>query len=311
VSAGHASLPDALLDRTVIGSYTSLGYALRSPHWAESELESMSGKVALVTGATSGLGEAAAAGFARLGATVWLLARDRERADQAKARIFERTGNDSLMVGICDLSELCSVRRFAERLVAQSPRLDVLVNNAGVLTEERSLSRDGIELTLATNVVGPFLLTKLLSPLLRASAPARVVNVSSGGMYTQRLRLDDLQSTNRKFRGAAAYARCKRMQVILSELWASRLGGDRRGRQRDAPGLGRHARAARLAPRLLPAAAEVAANSRAGRRHDRVARLGAAGRGRLRRVLAGPGSSPDTPVAVHRRIRGRAPAFVG
>jgi len=225
VSAGHASLPDALLDRTVIGSYTSLGYALRSPRWAECELESMSGKVALVTGATSGLGEAAAAGFARLGATVWLLGRDRERADQAKARIFERTGNDSLMVGICDLSELCSVRRFAEQFAAQSPRLDVLVNNAGVLTKERSLSRDAIELTLATNVVGPFLLTKLLSPLLRASAPARVVNVSSGGMYTQRLRLDDLHSTNRKFRGATTYARSKRMEVILSEQWASRLEG--------------------------------------------------------------------------------------
>ena len=98
-----------------------------------------------------------------------------------------------------------------------------MVNNAGVLSAERSLSRDGIELTLATNVVGPFLLTKLLAPLLRQSAPARIVNVSSGGMYTQGLHPEDLQSTDGRFRGTVAYARTKRIQVVLSELWASRL----------------------------------------------------------------------------------------
>jgi dehydrogenase/reductase SDR family member 12 len=204
-------------------SYTRLGYDLRSHGWDAGELVPMRGKVVLVTGATSGIGEAAALGFARLGATVWLGVRDRARGDRARARIAAQTGSDDLRVGICDLGRLQSVRRFAERLAAESQRLDVLVNNAGVLTAERSLSADGIELTLATNVVGPFLLTRLLCPLLGASAPARIVNVSSAGMYAQRLRVDDLQSAHGGFRGAAAYARSKRMQVILSELWASRL----------------------------------------------------------------------------------------
>jgi dehydrogenase/reductase SDR family member 12 len=198
---------------------------LRSPGWHESDLASMAGKVVLVTGATSGLGEAAATGFARLGASVWLVVRSRSRGEETKARIAEQTGSDDVHVGICDLSELRSVRRFAERCEAGPGRVDVLVNNAGVLTEERSLSRDGIELTLATNVVGPFLLTKLLAPLLLRSAPARVINVSSGGMYTQGLQLEDLQSARGKFRGTVAYARSKRIEVVLSELWSLRLAG--------------------------------------------------------------------------------------
>jgi len=225
VTDGSASLPDALLDRTVIASYSNLGFALRSPRWDQSDLAAMDGKVVLVTGATSGLGEAAASGFARLGASVWLVARSRERGEDSRARIAERTGSDDVHVGICDLSDLRSVRRFAEQCEAGPGRLDVLVNNAGALTEERSLSRDGIELTLATNVVGPFLLTKLLVPLALRSVPARVINVSSGGMYTQGLHVDDVQSARGKFRGTAAYARTKRMQVVLSELWASRLQG--------------------------------------------------------------------------------------
>lgn len=206
-------------------SYTNLGYALRSPRWHESDLAPMDGKVVLVTGATSGLGAAAAAGFARRGASVWLVVRSRDRGEVTRTAIAEQTGSDDVHVGICDLSDLRSVRRFAEQCEAGPGRLDVLVNNAGVLTEERSLSRDGIELTLATNVVGPFLLTKLLVPLLTRSAPARVINVSSGGMYTQGLHLEDLQSARGKFRGTVAYARTKRLQVVLSERWASRLAG--------------------------------------------------------------------------------------
>jgi dehydrogenase/reductase SDR family member 12 len=225
VTAGSASLPDAVLDRTVVGSYSRLGYALRSSHWDDSELRRMDGEVVIVTGATSGLGEAAAAGFARLGATVWLLVRNAQRGERARARIAERAGRDELLVATCDLSDMRSVRRFAGEFADRSPRLDVLVNNAGVLTRERSLSADGIELTLATNVLGPFLLTRLLVPVLERSAPARVINVSSGGMYTQGLHLDDLQSNEAPFRGAVAYSRSKRIEVVLTELWAQRLQG--------------------------------------------------------------------------------------
>jgi dehydrogenase/reductase SDR family member 12 len=220
------SLLDTILDRTVVAGYTRIGYRVRRDIvWSPDELRPMDGKVVLVTGATSGLGLAAAEGFARLGATVWLLARDEQRGERARAEIVARSGNDDVQVGLCDLSDLKTVRRFAERFSGQAPRLDVLVNNAGALLGERALSVDGIELTFATNVLGPFLLTNMLIPLLEQSARARIVNVSSGGMYTQRIHLDDLQMTREEFDGPTAYARTKRAQVILTELWAQRLSG--------------------------------------------------------------------------------------
>jgi dehydrogenase/reductase SDR family member 12 len=126
---------------------------------------------------------------------------------------------------LCDLSRLESVRRFAERFAAGSPRLDVLVNNAGVLTQEREVSADGTELTLATNVIRPFLLTHLLIPVPERSAPSRIVNVSSGGLYTQKLRADDLQSKQEEFDGPTVYALTKRAEVVLTEMCAQRLAG--------------------------------------------------------------------------------------
>ncbi len=209
----------------MVAGFTNVGYRIRSRGWTASELQRMQGKVVLVTGASSGLGLAAAEGFARLGATVWLVVRSPERGEQARARIVERSGNGDVHVGVCDLSALESVRQFAGRFRDQASRLDVLVNNAGVMTEARGVSADGIELTLATNVVGPFLLTNLLIPLLQDSAPARIINVSSGGMYTQKLRVDDLQSQRGEFDGPKVYARTKRAEVILTELWAEQLAG--------------------------------------------------------------------------------------
>jgi dehydrogenase/reductase SDR family protein 12 len=200
-----------------------VGYAVRSRGW--DELPRMDGKVVLVTGATAGLGRAAAEGFARLGASVRLLARDEGRGESARAAIARASGNDDVRVGIGDMSDLASVRRFAEEFLATEERLDVLVNNAGILPQERALSADGYELAFATNVLGPFLLTELLLPLLRASAPSRVVNVSSGGMYTERIRVDDLQTERLKFDGPAVYARTKRAQVILTEMLGERLAG--------------------------------------------------------------------------------------
>ncbi len=219
------SLLDTILDRTVVAGYTRVGYRMRRGTWSPAELRSMDGKVVLLTGATSGLGLAAAEGFARLGAAVRLAVRSEQRGERARAQILARSGNSDVQVGLCDLSDLKSVRQFAERLVGETERLDVLVNNAGALAGERTLSVDGIELTFATNVLGPFLLTNLLVPLLERSRPARIVNVSSGGMYTQRIHLDDLQMDHEKFDGPAAYARTKRAQVILTELWAERLRG--------------------------------------------------------------------------------------
>jgi NAD(P)-dependent dehydrogenase (short-subunit alcohol dehydrogenase family) len=193
--------------------------------WSTAGLQPMNGKVVLVTGGTSGLGLAAAEGFARLGAAVRLAVRSEQRGERARAQIAARSPSSDVQVDLCDLSDLKSVRRFAKLLCGETGRLDVLVNNAGTLASERMLSVDGIELTFATNVLGPFLLTSLLVPLLEQSKPARIVNVSSGGMYTQRTHLDDLQMEHGDFDGPTAYARSKRAQVILTELWAERLRG--------------------------------------------------------------------------------------
>src|ERR1700733_9141295 len=216
---------DTVLDRTVVAGYTNVGYRIRSRGWSASALPRMDGKVVAVTGASSGIGLAGAQGYARVGAPVWVIVRDRARGERASAEIAARSGNDDIHVGVCDLSRLASIRSFAGRFPSRASRLDVLVNNAGAMTQTRELSADGIERTLATNVIGPFALTGRLSGLLRRSAPARIINVSSGGMYTQRLRVDDLQSTQGRFDGPSAYARSKRAEVILTEIWAQRLAG--------------------------------------------------------------------------------------
>jgi NAD(P)-dependent dehydrogenase (short-subunit alcohol dehydrogenase family) len=223
--ASIGSLLDTILDRTVVVGYTRAGYRVRQRAWDRVELQPMDGKVVLVTGASSGLGLAAAEGFARLGAAVRLLVRDERRGERARTQIVASSGNSDIDVDLCDVSDLEDVRRYADRLGQELPRLSVLVNNAGALVNERTLSVDGIELTFATNVVGPFLLTNLLVPLLEKGAPARIVNVSSGGMYTQRIHLDDLQMSDEEFDGPTAYARSKRAEVMLTETWAHRLRG--------------------------------------------------------------------------------------
>ena len=206
---------DRALDLTVVPGYSRLGYSLRSRNW--DELPRMDGRVVLVSGATSGIGLAAAAAFAGLGAPVHLLARNADRGEHAR----EESGAER--VWDCDVSSLRSVRDFARRFRDEQRELHVLVNNAGLLARERSLSADGYELAFATNLLGPFLLTGLLVPALEVAAPSTVVNVSSGGMYTARLSVDDLQTERHSYDGAAVYARHKRAQVVLSEMWAERL----------------------------------------------------------------------------------------
>ena len=217
---------DKLLDRTVVLSYTRLGYALRQGAWDATDVEvDMTGQVCLVTGATSGLGLATAESLARLGATVYMLARSEGKGRWAREGIVRRVGNDGVHLEYADLSSLASVREFGARFLEREDRLDVLINNAGVLLSEREQSIDGFELSFATNVLGPFLLTGLLIPLLEAGAPSRIINVSSGGMYTQKLDVEDLQFERKPFNGVTAYAQAKRAQVILTELWAEKLAG--------------------------------------------------------------------------------------
>ena len=219
-------LLDNALDLAVLPGYTRLGYTARGLDWEGAvgggELR---GRRVLVTGGSSGVGEAACEGFAAAGATVHMLARDYDRARRAIARIESRLPGTTgtVKLELCDLSDLWEVRRFAESFQARFDRLDLLVQNAGVLPPERKQTKGGVELTFATNVLGPFLLTSLLLPALLAAAPSRVITVSSGGMYTARLRPDDLQLENEPFDGTRFYAHTKRAQVALNRAWAERL----------------------------------------------------------------------------------------
>jgi dehydrogenase/reductase SDR family protein 12 len=217
---------DRLLDQTVVFSYTNLGYGLRHWSWDPADLDvDMSGKTCIVTGANSGLGFAVTERLAELGASVTMVVRNRDRGQQARNTIIDRTRNPDIQLQVVDISSLAAVRQFVADFQQREDRLDVLINNAGVLLDQRQLSADGIEMTFATNILGPFLLTNALIPLMKHSAPARVILVSSGGMYLQKLKVDDLQSQQGSFNGTLAYAQTKRAQVMLAELWAERLAG--------------------------------------------------------------------------------------
>ncbi|MEJ8279843.1 SDR family NAD(P)-dependent oxidoreductase [Pseudonocardia spirodelae] len=227
---------DTVLDRTLVPGYSRIGYLLRRPGWtgdrADPPRGALSGRTALVTGAGGGLGEAIATGLVRLGATVHLLVRSHDKGVAAQDRILDAVpglSRDRLPVQVCDLGELAEVRAFATRFAAEVDALDVLVHNAGLLPSQRSETSEGNELTLAVHVLGPLLLTRLLAGTLAAGAersgtPSRVVVMSSGGMYAQPLRDDDLQFRTGDYGGTAAYARTKRMQVVLTGLLADELG---------------------------------------------------------------------------------------
>jgi dehydrogenase/reductase SDR family protein 12 len=220
-----AGLVDAALEASVVGGFSRIGPEVRGrvEHWTDPP--SLAGRVCLVTGASSGLGLAASIGMARLGASLCLLVRDAGRGEDARRRIAAVTGNEDVRCELVDMSLRRSVRACAERLLASADPVHVLVHNAGVLPSERRETSEGLELTFATNVLGPHLLTRLLRERLVASAPARVLFVSSGGMYTRRLDVDDLQSRVGSFDGRMAYARSKRAEVVLAERWAEEFAG--------------------------------------------------------------------------------------
>ena len=228
VRDGISSLFDAALDRAVVPGYTRVGYLLRKPEWADDPpAGALRGRTALVTGANSGIGKAIASDLARLGATVLLTVRDRARGEQAREEIIAADPDADVRVEVCDVSHLAAVRAFAADLTGRMSRLDVLIHNAGLLPAERSETDDGHEVTLATHVLGPVLLTECLIPLLSASDDARVILMSSGGMYTQGLPVDDPEYRTGRYRGAIAYARSKRVQVAFTPILARRWDGIR------------------------------------------------------------------------------------
>lgn len=215
-----------LLDRTLLPGalqFTAGGYrAARLPP----VVDRLDGRTVVLTGATSGIGAAAATALTRLGARLVLVGRDAARLEQARAELVADSGGE-VVVQQADLQSIREVDAATTRLLATEPRIDVLINNAGALFAERALTVDGHERSLAVNLIAPYLLTERLLPALRRSgtpeAPARVVNVSSGGMYLQKLALDDLENARGRYDGARAYAAAKRGLVALTQVWSERL----------------------------------------------------------------------------------------
>lgn len=186
---------------------------------------SMSGKICIVTGANSGIGKETALGLAQMGARVVMVCRNAEKGKAALEEIRRESGSSQVDLLIADMSSQASVRALAEQIQQKYPRLDVLVNNAGGAAPARTLSADGIEMTLATNHLGAALLTFLLLDLLKASAPSRIINVSSEAQRRARLDMNDLQFERRKYRGIAAYGQSKLLMNAFTFELARRLAG--------------------------------------------------------------------------------------
>ncbi|WP_374968457.1 SDR family NAD(P)-dependent oxidoreductase [Terrabacter sp. BE26] len=215
---------DWMMDKSVVLGYSKLGPALRRAWWpADPAVGALVGRHVLVTGASGGLGLAAAGGLARLGAVVHLTGRDAGRLERARSSLLSEQPHAHVRVHVADVSDLAATASFARDFAAEVPSLHAVVHNAGVLPPKRTTTAEGHELTLATHVLGPHVLTYGLRDLL---AGGRVVVVTSGGAYGQRLAADDPEYAVGDYFGVTAYARTKRMQLVLTRLWARDLASD-------------------------------------------------------------------------------------
>lgn len=222
-----ARLVDGVLEATIVGSFTRLGYRARRRlfSWNDDEID-LAGRTALITGGTSGLGLAAATEMARHGATVLVTGRDVEKGRRVEADIVAASGNGAVTFLAADLASLEQTRALAASVSALADHLDVLVHNAGALLANHRTTEDGLETTFAVQVVAPALLTHDLLPLLRRAPDPRVIWVSSGGMYSQKLVADSVEMDAEHYDGTTAYARAKRAQVEMIPRWAEKLAGD-------------------------------------------------------------------------------------
>ena len=220
-----ASFSDALMEAVIAPSWSGLGYSARRrlEGWDNRIPVPMDGKVVVLTGFTSGIGLAAATRFGELGATLHLVSRDQGRTS-ATAEVLSRQGF-AVHTSVADMGDLAAVRSIAAEIAAAHQRLDALIHNAGALSPEYTVSPQGFEMTVASQVLGPFLLTSLLLPLLEAGeSKGRVIAVASGGMYPEKLDVEKLVASRDSYNGVRAYARAKRAQVELNVEWARRSG---------------------------------------------------------------------------------------
>ena len=219
-----ASRKLALADKLVlpgIWRFTKLGYRSSRKRWKPVSAY-LRNRHALITGATSGIGLAAARELAEFGARITLVARDKDKADTVCRELREQTGNPHIEVEMADMSLMADVHALADRLLAAAQPIDMLINNAGALFNPRQQTPEGLEKSFALLLLGPYILTERLHPLLVKSESPRVINVSSGGMYSQKIEVDDLQSNRGTYSGSVAYARAKRGLMILTEEWADK-----------------------------------------------------------------------------------------
>ena len=189
-------------------------------------MASMEGKICLITGGTNGIGKSTALGLAQLGATVVIVGRNAPKTSRVVEEIRSATGNQTVDSLQADLASLAEVRRLAEEFKSKYTKLHVLLNNAGAMFWSRHLSADGFELTFALNHLAPFLLTNLLLDTLKASAPARIINVSSRAHQRGKIDFDDLQS-ERRYVGMEVYGKSKRANILFMRELSRRLEGTR------------------------------------------------------------------------------------
>jgi NAD(P)-dependent dehydrogenase (short-subunit alcohol dehydrogenase family) len=189
-----------------------------------SDKSTMKDRVVLVTGANSGIGRAASLALAKMGATVVMVARNKERGEAARSEIIRESQNGSVDLLLADLSSLESVRQLATEFQRKYSKLHVLINNAGLFNQRRHVTMDGYEDTFATNYLAPFLLTNLQLDVLKASAPSRIINVSSVGHYNGHINFDDL-NLEKDYGGWKAYGQSKLALVLFTHELAKKLQG--------------------------------------------------------------------------------------
>jgi len=189
-----------------------------------SDKMTMKDKVVMVTGANSGIGKSASIALAKKDATVVMVARNKERGEASRSEIVTKSGNNSIDLLLADLSSLESVRQLVAEFRKKYSKLHVLINNAGLFNQRRRVTTDGYENTFATNYLAPFLLTNLQLDLLKASAPSRIINVSSVGHYNGHINFDDL-NLEKEYGGWKAYGQSKLALVLFTHELAKKLQG--------------------------------------------------------------------------------------
>jgi retinol dehydrogenase-14 len=190
----------------------------------EKSAENMTRKVCIVTGANSGIGKETARALARMGATVIMVVRNQVAGEKARKEIIEETGNESIELMIADLFSINEIRELASDFKNTHSRLDVLINNAGGIFPKREVTVDGFERTFALNLLAPFLLTHELLDVLMASAPSRIINVSSAAHLRGRIDFENLQS-EKKYGQMGPYGNAKLMNIMFTYALARRLEG--------------------------------------------------------------------------------------